>query len=94
MVIEWSSTLLSVFGFWLCIRHRSVCFLVFLVADLGWLASAWETAHTSLLAQQAVYVLMNIVGYVMWRRDDVLKKRLEEIEERVLMEEEIPFLTK
>ena len=83
-LIEWGSTLLSLGGFWLCIRHRSSCFVVFLVADLGWFASAWVNGHASLLAQQSVYVLLNIVGYIMWRRDERLEKELERLEKREL----------
>lgn len=85
-LIEWGSTLLSLAGFWLCIQHRASCFLVFLAADLGWFVSAWVNVHESLLAQQAVYILLNIVGYVMWRRDDRLKELLEALEERDLMD--------
>jgi nicotinamide riboside transporter PnuC len=83
-LIEWGSTLLSVAGFWLCIQHRAVCFVVFLVADLGWFASAWMNFHPSLLAQQSVYILLNIVGYILWRRDERLREELERIEEREL----------
>jgi nicotinamide riboside transporter PnuC len=83
-LIEWVSTLLSIAGFWLCIRHRASCFVVFAVADLGWLGSAWVNGHSSLLAQQIVYLLLNIVGYVLWRRDERLEQRLREIEERAL----------
>jgi hypothetical protein len=54
------------------------------VADLGWFASAWMNAHASLLAQQSVYILLNIVGYVMWRRDERLREELERIEARAL----------
>ena len=45
-LIEWGATLLSLYGFWLCIQHRSSCFVVFCVADLGWFASAWMNSHT------------------------------------------------
>jgi len=83
-LIEWGATLLSIYGFWLCIQHRSSCFVVFLVADLGWFASAWMNSHTSLLAQQSVYILLNIVGYVMWRRDERLREELERLEAREL----------
>jgi len=81
-LIEWGSTLLSLIGFWLCIRHRSSCFVVFLVADLGWFSSAWVNAHPSLLAQQVVYIILNVVGYVLWRRDDKLADDLDRIERR------------
>jgi len=86
-LIEWGSTLLSLGGFWLCIRHRSSCFVVFLVADLGWFASAWVNDHSALLAQQAVYILLNIVGFVMWRRDERLERELERIEKRELVKQ-------
>jgi nicotinamide riboside transporter PnuC len=83
-LIEWGATLLSLYGFWLCIQHRSSCFVVFCVADLGWFASAWVNAHSALLAQQAVYILLNVVGYVMWRKDERLREELERIETREL----------
>ncbi len=83
-LIEWGSTLLSLAGFWLCIQHRSGCFVVFLVADLGWFVSAYVNSHPSLLAQQAVYILLNIVGYVMWRREERLREALERYEGRRL----------
>ena len=83
-LVEWGSTLLSLGGFWLCIQHRSSCFVVFLVADLGWFASAWMNSHTTLLAQQGVYILLNVVGYVMWRKDERLREELERIEAREL----------
>ena len=82
--IEWGATLLSLYGFWLCIRHRSSCFVVFCVADLGWFVSAWMNSHTTLLAQQSVYILLNIVGYVMWRKEERLREELERIEAREL----------
>ncbi len=83
-LIEWGATLLSLVGFWLCIQHRAICFLFFLVADAGWFASAWANDHASLLAQQAVYILMNVVGYYLWRRDERMKDLLEEAEKRPL----------
>jgi nicotinamide riboside transporter PnuC len=83
-LIEWGATLLSLYGFWLCIQHRASCFVVFLVADLGWFTSAWVNFHPTLLAQQTVYILLNIVGYVMWRRDERLREALELIETREL----------
>ena len=83
-LIEWGATLLSLIGFWLCIQHRSSCFVVFSIADLGWFASAWVNSHPSLLAQQSVYILLNIVGYVLWRRDERLREELERIEAREL----------
>jgi nicotinamide riboside transporter PnuC len=86
-LIEWGATLLSLIGFWLCIQHRKSCFVVFLVADLGWFATAWAHAHTTLVAQQTVYILLNVVGYVLWRRDDRLRDELERIEARELARE-------
>ncbi len=83
-LLEWGATLLSLGGFWLCIQHRASCFVVFLIADLGWFVSAWENAHTTLLAQQTVYILLNIVGYIMWRKDERLREALEKIEAREL----------
>jgi nicotinamide riboside transporter PnuC len=83
-LVEWGATLLSLLGFWLCIQHRKSCFVVFLMADLGWFASAWMNSHTTLLAQQSVYILLNIVGYVMWSRDERLREELERIEAREL----------
>jgi len=83
-LIEWGATLLSVVGFWLCIQHRASCFVVFLVADLGWFASAWMNSHATLLAQQSVYILLNIVGYVLWRKDERLREELERLEAREL----------
>ena len=41
-------------------------------------------SHTTLLAQQSVYILLNIVGYVMWRKDERLREELERIEAREL----------
>lgn len=72
---EWLCTLLSIYGSVLCIRKRVSGFVVFLVADLGWLASAWMNAHSSLLVQQAIYVILNLVGYAMWRQDERLRWR-------------------
>ncbi len=86
-LIEWGATLLSLAGFWLCIRHRAVCFLVFLVADAGWFVSAWVNFHPSLLAQQAVYIRLNVVGYWMWRKDERLQAALESVEKRALQPE-------
>jgi nicotinamide riboside transporter PnuC len=71
--IEWVCTLLSIYGSWLCIRHRASGFVVFLVADLGWFFSAWMSSHPSLLAQQFIYILLNLVGYAMWRQDERLR---------------------
>ncbi|HEY8966215.1 MAG TPA: hypothetical protein VIM58_07220, partial [Candidatus Methylacidiphilales bacterium] len=33
--------------------------------------------HATLVAQQSVYILMNVVGYWLWRRDEREKKALE-----------------
>ncbi|SDT89311.1 Nicotinamide mononucleotide transporter [Verrucomicrobium sp. GAS474] len=89
-LIEWSATLLSLVGFWLCIRHRAVCFLFFLVADAGWFASAFAGGHASLLAQQSIYILMNVVGYFLWKRDERLKELLEAAEKRALQPSQKP----
>ena len=75
--VEWVCTLLSVYGSWLCIRHRASGFVVFLVADLGWFGSAWMSSHSSLLVQQLIYILLNVVGYAMWRQDERLRWGLE-----------------
>jgi nicotinamide riboside transporter PnuC len=82
--IEWSATVLSLVGFWLCIQHRPSCFLVFLVADVGWFISAWAHDYASLLFQQTIYILLNIVGYRMWQREERLRKELERLESREL----------
>jgi hypothetical protein len=74
-LVEWVCTLLSIYGSWLCIQKRVSGFVVFLVADLGWLSSAWMNAHSSLLVQQAIYVILNLVGYAMWRQDERLRGR-------------------
>ncbi len=87
-LVEWGATLLSLAGFWLCIQHRASCFVVFFVADLGWFSSACLNFHPSLLAQQVVYLFLNIIGYAMWRRDDRLREELERIEARELKEGE------
>jgi hypothetical protein len=79
-LIEWGATLLSLYGFWLCIQHRASCFVVFCVGDLGWFVSAWVSHHPTLLAQQFVYILLNIVGYALWRRDERLRWGLEPIQ--------------
>jgi nicotinamide riboside transporter PnuC len=84
-LIEWGSTLLSLAGFWLCIRHRASCFLVFLAADLGWFVSAWAQAHGSLIAQQVVYIVLNVVGFVLWRRDERLNAELDQVEQRAII---------
>ncbi len=83
-LIEWGSTLLSLAGFWLCIQHRASCFVVFLVADLGWFVSALVNDHPALLAQQSVYILLNVVGYIIWRREDRVGEALERMEDRPL----------
>jgi nicotinamide riboside transporter PnuC len=75
--LEWVCTLLSIYGSWLCIQKRVSGFVVFLVADVGWFVSAGMNSHSSLLAQQFIYILLNIVGYVMWRRDERLRWGLE-----------------
>jgi len=80
MLIEWGATLLSVYGSWLCIRHRASGFVVFLVADVGWFASAWMSSHPSLVAQQAIYIFINLVGYALWRQDERLRCGLESIQ--------------
>jgi nicotinamide riboside transporter PnuC len=86
--MEWGSTLLSILGFWLCIQHRASCFVVFFVADVGWLVSAWLNRHPALLAQQVIYILLNVVGYVIWQREQRLKETLDRIEQRELAEDE------
>jgi nicotinamide riboside transporter PnuC len=78
--IEWACTLLSIGGSWLCIKHRASGFVVFLVADFGWFVSAWMNSHSSLIAQQFIYILLNLVGYVMWRKDERLRCRLQIIQ--------------
>jgi nicotinamide riboside transporter PnuC len=87
-LMEWGSTLLSILGFWLCIQHRASCFVVFFVADVGWLVSAWLNRHPALLAQQVIYILLNVVGYVIWQREQRLKETLDRIEQRELAEDE------
>ncbi len=54
------------------------------MADLGWFVSAWLNAHSALLAKQTVYIILNVVGYMMWRRDERLREELERLENRVL----------
>jgi nicotinamide riboside transporter PnuC len=73
--LEWVCTLLSIYGSWLCIRKRVSGFVVVLAADLGWFVSAWMNDHPSLLVQQFVYVILNLVGYAMWRQDERLRGR-------------------
>ena len=75
-LIEWGATLLSLLGCWLCIRRHAICFVVFSVADVGWLTTAWMNSHTTLFAQQILYLILNIVGYLMWTRDGRLRQEL------------------
>jgi len=78
--IEWVCTLLSIYGSWLCIKHRASGFVVFFAADFGWFLSAWMSSHPSLLVQQFIYILLNVVGYAMWRQDERLRWSLAPIQ--------------
>ena len=69
-LMEWLATVLSLWAFYLCIRHKAYCFLVFLAGDLLWLFTALHAWHASLIGQQVLYVAMNIYGWQAWRRED------------------------
>jgi nicotinamide riboside transporter PnuC len=68
-IFEWVATALSLVAFYFCIRKQAFCFLIFIVADTLWLTAAAMMGHFSLVAQQVLYLGMNVVGFWMWRRE-------------------------
>ncbi len=75
-LLEWTSTLFSLIGFWYCIQKRAFSFLIFLGADVGWLLSGVWSHHHSLIVQQVVYVALNVTGYILWKRDEAIESQL------------------
>lgn len=68
--LEWSATLVSLIGFYLCIKKKPSSFLVFLWADFSWGLSAFFIAHWALVVQQVFYMAMNVAGYLIWKREE------------------------
>jgi nicotinamide riboside transporter PnuC len=68
--LEWSATLVSLIGFYLCIKKKPSSFLIFLWADASWGLSAYLVAHWALVVQQVFYMGMNVAGYLIWKREE------------------------
>jgi len=86
---EWLATILSIYGFYWCIRKRPGCFIIFLVADVMWFITALAFQHWSLVAQQVVYLVMDGTGYAVWlaqqRVEDKGRDYLRTLEDEVMI---------
>ncbi|MDD5262414.1 MAG: hypothetical protein PHD76_11270 [Methylacidiphilales bacterium] len=86
---EWVATVLSLFGFYWCLLKKPSSFLIFMVADFIWLVVAGYREHWSLVAQQAVYLVMNVAGYKLWIADQLeelrIRNRMQTLEDEIMM---------
>ena len=86
---EWVATILSIWGFYWCIKKRPGCFIIFLVADVMWFITALAFQHWSLVAQQVVYLVMDASGYAVWlaqqRGEEKGKDYLRSLEDEVMI---------
>lgn len=63
----WSATALAVTGVWLNNRHRRVCFLVWLVSNMIFLALHASAGAWPLAARDAAFLLLSVHGWWLWR---------------------------
>jgi nicotinamide riboside transporter PnuC len=65
-IIEWSATLLSIFGAILNVFKQIEGFYVWTVASLLWIWFAWKHKHYGLLLLSFVYLVIDIAGIISW----------------------------
>ena len=83
--LEWSAALLTIGGAWLLANkgaRASWGFVLFLGANLLWIAFAWMQAHTGLMVQQLVLTAISLQGIwkglVVPRLDAAFEQLIEE----------------
>lgn len=63
--LEWAAALLTIWGAWLLAckgKHAAWGWVLFLGANLLWIAFAWLQAHTGLMVQQLVLTVISLQG--------------------------------
>jgi len=86
-VVEWLAAGLSLIGFYFCVRKWPSCFVWFLIGDLAWFTTAILTSHGSLIAQQVAYIVMNVAGYWIWKREE--SEELKRVEREKALQEQV-----
>jgi nicotinamide riboside transporter PnuC len=69
IVLTWLLTCLSVTGVILNVKKRRLCFVFFVVANMGWIA---VNVHKEIYAQAflfVVYTCLSVWGFVEWTRN-------------------------
>jgi len=67
-MIEWTLTGLSILGTWLNIKKQSHCWLVWSVANVGWIVSFGLKGMTAEATLFFVYLGLSIYGWFQWRK--------------------------
>ena len=67
-MIEWTLTALSIFGTILNIKKKVSCWLVWGVANIGWVVSFSLKGMTAEAALFLVYFGLSIYGWYQWRQ--------------------------
>jgi nicotinamide riboside transporter PnuC len=65
LVLEWSAAVLTIAGAWLLAnngRRAPWGWVLFLAANMAWIAFAWLQAHTGLMVQQLVLTTVSLQG--------------------------------
>jgi len=64
---EWTLTALSILGTWLNIKKKTSCWLVWAVANIGWVVSFAIKGMAAEATLFLVYLGLSIYGWFQWR---------------------------
>lgn len=66
--VGWFLTIASVVGTVLNVKKMKVCFVIWLVTNVGWCVIDWVVGLYAQSAMFAIYVGLSVWGIVEWRR--------------------------
>lgn len=69
-MITWILTAISLFGNWLNCRKLRVCFIVWILCNVGWLSYDLAGFVYARAVLDAVQIGFSIYGYINWRKTD------------------------
>ena len=69
-IIGWIGTLLMLTGSVINIYKHTMCWPVWIVASLAIIYQSLMIGSWNIVAMQSIYVPLNIVGWLQWRKED------------------------
>ena len=75
-MFEWTLTFLSILGTWLNIQKKLSCWIVWSVANIGWIISFTMKGMMAEATLFVVYLILSVFGYYKWIQLKAKKLRI------------------